>query len=170
MSGMQAGVMLANVYASTVQSQLQAAEEKKSKGKKKRLVDDGKAKFFSGDDFFALCVEDERVREEEGVAAEQRKSQRQSHAIALAAWKKDCDAIRERNKAKKLAYDKANTEWEVERTAAKLEKRRPGWLQPKWKQDFQPETLTERPKKSTEDDEDESNGEDNGEISDDQED
>jgi hypothetical protein len=70
--GMQAGVVLANIYASQVQGQLQAAEERKGKKGKKRLIGDGKAKFFSGEEFYALCVEDERKREEEDAAAAQR--------------------------------------------------------------------------------------------------
>jgi hypothetical protein len=60
MVGMQASVILSNLYVSRVQGQLQANEEKKGKKGKKRLLGDGKAKFFSGDEFYALCVEDER--------------------------------------------------------------------------------------------------------------
>ena len=74
MVGMQAGVVLVNIYASEVQGQLQAAEGKKQKGKK-RLVGDRKAKFFSGDDFYALCVEDEKRQQEEEATAKQRKTQ-----------------------------------------------------------------------------------------------
>jgi hypothetical protein len=152
--GMQASVVLANLYTSRVQGQLQAAEEKKKKQGKRRLMGDGKAKFFSGDEFYALCVEDERKRKEEEIAAEQRKNQRQSHAAGLAEWKKSCAAVKERNREKKDRFEEAVKEWESERAVAKAEKRRPGWQKPKWKQDFQPETLPERPKKTVEDEED----------------
>src|SRR6267154_5702377 len=52
MIGMQAGVVLVNIYSGRVQGQLQAKEEKKkNKGKKNlKLMGDGKAKFFLGDD------------------------------------------------------------------------------------------------------------------------
>ena len=73
MMGMQARVVLANIYTSQVQGQLQAAEEKKKKKEKTRLMGDGKAKFFSGDEFYNLCVEDSQRREDE-VVAEQRKN------------------------------------------------------------------------------------------------
>jgi hypothetical protein len=71
MVGMQAGIVLANLYASRVQGQLQAAEERKQK-KGKRLMGDGKAKLFSGEEFYALCVEEEQRRAQEEAAAEQR--------------------------------------------------------------------------------------------------
>jgi hypothetical protein len=148
---MQAGIVLANIYSSQVQGQLQAAEEKKKNKGKKRLVGDGKAKFFSGDDFYALCVEDERKRAEEEALAEQKKNQRENHSAALVAWKKECEAVKERNKQRKEAFDIAVKGWEAERDSAKKEGRRPGWLQPRWKKDFEPEKLPERPKKQMED-------------------
>jgi hypothetical protein len=156
MVGMQAGVVLANIYSSRVQGQLQAREEK-TKNKGKRLMGDGKAKFFSGDQFYAMCVEDERQRAEGEAEAAERRSRRESHVAALAAWKKDCDGIRDRNREKKMKYDAAVIKWEAEKAAAKLERRRPGWPKPKWKQDYEPEVMPERPKKNVEDDDDESN-------------
>ena len=54
---------------------------------------DRKAKFFSGDEFYTLCMEDEQMWEQEEAAVKQRKIQRDSHATMLAAWKRDCDAI-----------------------------------------------------------------------------
>jgi hypothetical protein len=166
MVGMQAGVVLANIYSNRLQGQLQAREEKKrNKGKaRKRLMGDGKAKFFSGDDFYAMCVEDERQRTEAEAEAAERKSQRESHVAILAAWKKNCDGIRDRNREKKMEYDAAVIKWEAEKAAAKLERRRPGWPRPKWKQDYEPEVMPERPKKNIEDDDEES---DNGDGDDD---
>ena len=161
MVGMQAGVILANIYSSRVQGQLQAREEKKKDKGKKRLMGDGKAKFFSGDEFYAMCVEDERQRAEGEAKAVERKGQREIHAVALVTWKKDCDGIRERNRMKKMEYDAAVIKWEAEKAAAKLEGRRQGWQKPKWKQDYKPELMPERPKKSIEDDNDASES-DNG--------
>jgi hypothetical protein len=168
MAGMQAGVILANIYSIRVQGQLQVREEKKKDKGKKRLMGDGKAKFFSGDEFYAMCVEDERQRVAGVAEAAERKTQRERHVAVLAAWKKDCDGIRERNREKKTAYDAAVIEWEAEKAAAKLERRRPGWPKPKWRQDYEPEVMPERPKKNTEDDEEESNKEsDDGDGDDD---
>ena len=150
MAGLQAGVVLSNVYTSEVQQQLQAAEEKSKKKGKRRLMGDGKAKLFSGDEFFALCVEDERQRKEDEAEAEQRKTLREAFAATLAAWKRNCDAIRERNKERKQRFEEAVIAWEEEKQVAKCEKRRPGWPQPKWKRDFNPEVLPERPKRSSE--------------------
>jgi hypothetical protein len=164
MVGMQAGVVLANIYSSRVQGQLQAREEKKKNKGKKRLMGDGKAKFFSGDEFYAMCVEDERQRAEGEAEAAERKSQRENHAAVLAAWKKECDGIRDRNREKKTEYQAAVIEWEAEKAAAKLEKRRAGWPKPKWKQDYEPEVMPERPKKNADDDDDDES--DDGDESD----
>jgi hypothetical protein len=54
---MQAGLVLANIYTPQVKGQLHALEQKVNKKGKKWLMGDSKAKFFSGDDFYALCVE-----------------------------------------------------------------------------------------------------------------
>jgi hypothetical protein len=157
MVGMQAGVVLANIYSSCMQGQLQVREEKKKNKGKKRLMGDGKAKFFLGDEFYAMYVEDERQCAEGEAEAAERKSQRESHVAALAAWKKDCDGIRDRNREKKTEYEAAVIEWEAEKAATKLERRRPGWPKPKWKQDYEPEVMPKRPKKNIEDDNNESN-------------
>ena len=164
MVGMQAGVVLANIYSSRVQSQLQAREEKSKNKGKKRLMGDGKAKLFSGDDFYTMCVEDERQRAEAEVEVAERKSQQENHGVALTAWKKECHDIRDRNREKKTEYDAAVIKWEAEKGAAKLEKRRPGWPKPKWKQDYEPEVMPERPKKNVDEDDSEC---DNGDGDDD---
>jgi hypothetical protein len=144
-----------------VQGQLQAREEKKKDKGKKRLMGDRKAKFFSGDEFYAMCMEDEWQQAEGEAEAAERKSQRENHVTALAAWKKECDGIRDRNREKKMEYQAAVIEWEAEKATAKLERRRAGWPKPKWKQDYMPEVMPERPKKNAEDDEDEDES-DNG--------
>ncbi|KAH9991942.1 hypothetical protein BJV74DRAFT_771875, partial [Russula compacta] len=98
--GAQAGVVLANIYTSQVRQQLQAAEERKKKPKKKHLIGDGKAKLFSGDEFYKTCIEDDRRHQDDKEAAKKRRTHRERHAAALAEWKKHCSEIRERNQLK----------------------------------------------------------------------
>lgn len=160
MMEMQAGVVLANIYTSRVQGQLHASEQKKNKKGKKRLMGDGKAKYFTGDDFYALCVEDDQRRKDEEAAAKEREASKQSHAEALAAWNKINDAIRRRNKDKKDVYAEAVATWEAERDLARSEKRRACREKPKWK-DWSPEKLLPRPKKSVEEEKEEEKEEDN---------
>ena len=44
---------------------------------------DGKAKFFLGNEFYTMCVEDERQRAEGEAEAAERKGQQESHVAAL---------------------------------------------------------------------------------------
>lgn len=155
---MQAGAVLAGMYMSRAQAQLQAQETRKSRKKGKRKMGDGKAKYFTGDKFFQLAVDDTRERDEEEAGKEQRKTQCEAHTVELAAWKKENDSIRELNEAKKAALAADVEGWEVEKQEAKEEKRKRGWEKPKWK-DYHPEVLLPRPKKSA-DGEDSQNGSD----------
>lgn len=153
---MQAGIVLANIYTSRVQGQLHSSEQKRNKKGTKRLMGDGKAKYFTGDDFYTLCVEDDQRRRDEEVAAKEREESKQNHAEVLAAWIKINEAIRQRNKDKKEAYAEAVTTWEAERDVARVEKRRACREKPKWK-DWNPEKLLPRPKKHAEEDNDNEN-------------
>ena len=130
MTGMQAGVVLSNVYTRTVQQQLQAVEEKNKKGKKRQLMGDGKAKFFSGDEFYMQCEEQERWLQEEEETAEEKRKQRETHALVIAAWERERNLVRGRNKERKEKFDAAVAAWEVEKALAKQEKRRLGWQKP----------------------------------------
>jgi DDE superfamily endonuclease len=154
MLAMQAGVVLAGMYVDRAQEQLQAVEEKKKKNGKKRLMGDGKAKLFTGDEFYNLCVADEQERKKDAAVKEQRHIQRETHTVTLVEWKKVNDAIRERNEAKRAVFNEALKAWEDDRDAAKREKRRPGWTKPRWK-DYSPEILIQRPKRVEAGDEDE---------------
>ncbi|KAK7007224.1 centromere protein B [Favolaschia claudopus] len=147
---MQAGVVLAGMYAERAQRQLQAADERKGKEKSggKLKMGYGKAKWFTPDAFIPI----------EAAAKKGRKRERQRHAVVLAEWKKKNDQIRERNEAKKA-------EWELEKEQAKLVGRRPGWLKPKWK-DWDPEVLLPRPKKSKSGEDDEDDESEDGEDDD----
>ncbi|KAJ3724097.1 hypothetical protein C8R42DRAFT_543765, partial [Lentinula raphanica] len=112
MMGMQAGVILSNIYAVQVNKQLQAKEDKeKSKGKKK-LMGDGKAKLFTGDEFYKLCEEHEQHQQKTAEDAVERREAREVHAERLAEWKRENEAIKERNKKKKERYDEAVALWE----------------------------------------------------------
>jgi hypothetical protein len=164
--GMQAGVVLAQMYVDRAQGQLQALEGRKEKQGKKRLLGDGSAKWFSGDAFYDQCVADEQAREGDAEAKEKRRVEREDHATQLAAWKKENMAIRERNDTKKVIFGDAVKAWLTERAISKQEKRRPGWAKPKWK-DYDPERLLPRPKRLVveedeegEDDDEEDEGDD----------
>ncbi|KAJ6555225.1 hypothetical protein B0H10DRAFT_1727415, partial [Mycena sp. CBHHK59/15] len=113
------------------QMQLQGVEERKTKKRGRQKMGDGKAKYFTGDEFFQLCVEDEAAKEAEAAEKEQRRDQRENHASELATWKKKNDDIRSRNEEKKARFGVNKAAWEVERTTAKSEKRRPSWTKPK---------------------------------------
>ena len=156
MLAMQVGVVLAGMYMDWAQEQLQAVEQKKKKNGKKRLMGDGKAKLFTDDEFYNLCIEDEQEREKDTADKEQQHIQRETHIAALMEWKKKNDAIRNRNEEKKATFNEALKAWEDDRDAAKREKRRPRWTKPRWK-GYSPEVLIQCPKRvEAEDDDDES--------------
>ncbi|KAJ7442313.1 hypothetical protein FB451DRAFT_1057607 [Mycena latifolia] len=147
---MQAGVMLAGMYSNRAHTQLQAQETRRQRKSGKKRMGDGKAKYFTGDEFFNLAVNDARQREEDEVGKEQRKMQRAAHAAELALWKQKNEAIKQRNEAKRVTFASDSTAWELEKAAAKLEKRRPGWEKPKWK-DYGAEQMLPRPKMAADD-------------------
>ncbi|KAJ7020699.1 hypothetical protein C8F04DRAFT_1274615 [Mycena alexandri] len=127
---------------------------------------DRKAKYFTGEDFFKLSLEDEREKREEAAEKEARQERREAHTAELVEWKKENDGIRARNEAKKLEFAADTTAWEMERDEAKAEKRRAGWPKPKWK-DYKPEKQLPRPRKPRNDDpeeEDRDEGSENGSI------
>ncbi|KAJ7311745.1 hypothetical protein DFH08DRAFT_717916 [Mycena albidolilacea] len=155
---MQAGVILSGMYVSRAQTQLQAQETKKSRRKGKRKMGDGKAKYFTGDEFFQLALDDERRQKEEEAGKEHRKVAWDAHSLRLAAWKKGNERIRERNEAKKVTLAADLAAWEVEKQEAKQERHKAGWEKPKWK-DYGPEVLLVRPTKADKDDEDDKESE-----------
>ena len=156
MMEMQASVMLANIYTSWVQGQLNASEQKQNKKGKRWLMGDGKVKYFTSDDFYTLCVEDDQQQKHEAVAAKEREASKQNHAKALAAWNKLNEAIRQRNKDKKDEYTEALTIWEAEWDAVRAKKWQAFREKPRWK-DWKPKKLLPRPKKHAEVDNDDEN-------------
>jgi hypothetical protein len=115
---------------------------------------DGKAKYFTGDEFFQLLLDDERRQKEEEVGKEQRKVARDAHSLKLVAWKKG----NERNEVKKVTLAADLAAWEVEKQEVKQERHKAGWENPKWK-DYGPEVLLVRPTKADKDDEDDEESE-----------
>ncbi|THV02098.1 hypothetical protein K435DRAFT_578368, partial [Dendrothele bispora CBS 962.96] len=108
---MQAGVVLANIYSRQVQCQLQAHEEKSTKKGKSRLIGDGKACFFTGDEFFNAVVEDNERREEEAEKKKKAQEARLAHVEALQQWESRCNLIRERNQERKERFHADEAAW-----------------------------------------------------------
>ncbi|KAJ6534094.1 hypothetical protein B0H19DRAFT_1271841 [Mycena capillaripes] len=144
------------MYNKRVQTQLQAQETQRAWRKGKGRMGDGKAKWFTGDDFFNLTKEDAHQREEEAERKEQRKVAQEAHAAELAVWKRDNERIWERNEAKKVMFATDTEAWEAEKAAAKTEKCKRAWEKPKWK-DYNLESLLPRPRKTV-DEEDNTDG------------
>ncbi|KAJ7149853.1 hypothetical protein C8R43DRAFT_887818 [Mycena crocata] len=166
MIDMQASTILAGMYVDQARAQLQGAEERKLKKKSRRKLGDGKAKYFTGDEFVQLCIDDAKQKEQEATGKEERRVQREAHAGEIVAWRKKNEEIRTRNDVKKEQFALDKAAWEVEKAEAKTEKRRPGWVKPKWK-DYNAEGLLPRPKKpAEEEDEDDEDGEGSGNGSD----
>jgi hypothetical protein len=158
---MQASTVLSGMYNERAQSQLQAVEERKRRKTGKRKMGDGKAKYFSGDDFYQMCVDDEKRKEEELVAKEKRQVGREAHAGKIATWQEENEVIRARNAKKREDYAAAIAAWEAEKAAAKATKRRPGWLKPKLAE-YELEVLLPRPKKGADGEEEEEDEQESG--------
>ncbi|KAJ7229204.1 hypothetical protein GGX14DRAFT_346894 [Mycena pura] len=148
---MQASTVLAGMYSNRAQTQLQAAEERKRrKTAGNRRMGDGKAKYFSGDDFFRLCEEDEQKKKDEAVEKEKRQEDRETHAVRVAMWQEANDGIRARNAERRATFSTDVAAWEAEKTAAKATRRRPGWIKPKLAE-YGIELLLPKPKKHVQD-------------------
>ncbi|KAJ7724119.1 hypothetical protein B0H16DRAFT_1597172, partial [Mycena metata] len=115
------------------QAQLQAAEERKRRKTGKRKMGDGKAKYFSGDDFYCLCVEDDEKKEQEAAEKLKRAADREAHTSRLATWQEANEAIRTKNAERRAEYSTDVASWETKKAAAKAEKRRPNWPNPSWR-------------------------------------
>ncbi|KAJ6466254.1 hypothetical protein C8R45DRAFT_1021014 [Mycena sanguinolenta] len=158
---MQASTVLADMYSHRAHSQLQGAEERKRRKTGNRKMGDGKAKYFSGDDFYQMCIEDDQKKEEELVAKERRATQKEAHAARIATWQQQNEEIRARNVKKREDYAADVVAWEAEKAAAKREKRRIGWVKPK-RADYEIEKLLPRPKKGADDEPDDEDEDESG--------
>jgi hypothetical protein len=155
---MQASTVLAGMYNERAQSQLQAAEERKRRKTGNRKMGNGKAKYFSGDNFYKMCVEDEQKKLDEMAEKEKRQAEREVYAQKLATWQGANNAIRARNSERREEFAADVAAWEDEKTAAKVAKRRPAWAKPKIA-DYEIEVLLPKTKKK-ELEEQEDDGED----------
>jgi hypothetical protein len=54
---------------------------------------DGTAKYFSGDDFYQLCVEDEQKKLGEVAEKEKRKADKETHVASVATWQEANNVI-----------------------------------------------------------------------------
>jgi hypothetical protein len=77
MPEIQASTIVARIYNSKAQSQLQAAEEWKHCKTGNRKMGDRKAKYFSGDVFFNMCEADEQKKLDEAAEKERRLAERE---------------------------------------------------------------------------------------------
>ncbi|TFK59101.1 hypothetical protein BDN72DRAFT_781204 [Pluteus cervinus] len=131
MTRMQAGLVLGNMYVQRTQKQLNTAEEKSKKSRKRHLLQDGRAKYYTGDEFWEACVEDEQCQETEAEEKQRGQERREARAVELEQWKEQNDEIRARNKVRKDKWENDVKLWEAERDCAKALRKRPRWNKPK---------------------------------------
>ncbi|RDB22968.1 hypothetical protein Hypma_009914 [Hypsizygus marmoreus] len=131
MVGMQAHVILQGMHVGKIQRHLQAAEEKRSKKKSKKIVGDGMPRLMSGDNVFAMIDAAEKQAEKEAEEKEERRIAREEHREALARWKAVENQRKERNKQRRAAHQASVKAWEAERDLAKTERRLAKWSKPR---------------------------------------
>jgi hypothetical protein len=129
---MQSVTILQNMYVKKNNGHLQSHEdERKKKGEGNRLFGDGMAKLLDGDDFFNSVVRLDEAAKKKREDKEEWRLARETHAQALATWKRLEEERKERNAETRRAYQDAVKGWEAERDAAKSEGRKVGWTKPK---------------------------------------
>src|SRR5258707_3238716 len=89
------------------------------------------AKLLDSDDFFNNVVRLDEAAKKKQEEKEEQWLARETHAQALAAWKRLEEERKECNTEIRGAYQDAVKEWEDERDAAKSEGRRARWTKPK---------------------------------------
>lgn len=127
MAQMQASTVLSTLYVGQVQKQLNASEEKAKKKHPHHVLNDGKAKYMTGDKFSAACEADAAQQEKEVAEKEEHRFQRLHKSGVLAEWKKQNEVIRKHNEARWKEWEAAVKLWEAERADSKAEKRWLGW-------------------------------------------
>ena len=129
-AGLQGAALLQGRYCDTLQSQL-AAQEEKSKGKKKgKLVGDGLPRLLTDQDFIMRVQNHEDAQEQQAVALETRKANREVRAEAMKEWKKADAERKERNDEIKARFKEELKQWDTECDRAKRAKQKPGWKKP----------------------------------------
>jgi len=127
---LQAQAVLQDLYVGMVCAELQSQEEKKSKGKSRKLNADGLPKLLDGDEFYQRVVEDnERQKLEE---AEKVRKQAVWGAVAgmKKKWEDEEEACKLHNNKATAAWQEAVKQWEIERDRAKEAHKRPSWKKP----------------------------------------
>ena len=124
---LQAQVVLQDLYVGMVHTELQSQEEKKSKGKSKKLNADSLPKLLDGDNFYQRVVEDN----EQWKLEEAEKVQKQAVWCAAAEvkkkWEEEEEACKLCNNEAKDAWQEAAKLWEIEQDRAKEACQRPRW-------------------------------------------
>ncbi|KAG6370419.1 hypothetical protein JVT61DRAFT_12031 [Boletus reticuloceps] len=128
---MQSTVVLQSIYCDKLSEQLVAQEEVKKAKKKGQLVGDGLPRLLTGDEFYKRVVNHKKAMEDEKVASEIRRKQKEQQSNLFLAWKEADDARKKRNKEQKTAYHQQLALWNHEQEQAKTERRRVSWVKPK---------------------------------------
>ncbi|KAG2060564.1 hypothetical protein BDR06DRAFT_872059 [Suillus hirtellus] len=119
------------MFCDRLSSQLASQEEKKQGKKQEQLVGDRLPRLLAGDVFYTSVVEHQKAAEEEAVALETHRQERDERANLMKVWKEDNAKWLERNEAHRQVYKEELTQWEAEQTKAKMEKWCPMWVKPK---------------------------------------
>ncbi|THU98320.1 hypothetical protein K435DRAFT_609342, partial [Dendrothele bispora CBS 962.96] len=111
-TGAQASAVLANAYVGRVFTQLQEAEERRKKPKKKgRLNGDGMPKLLTGDDFFNKVLEHDAIQEAATKKKETRADVLKVYREQMEGYKKKVDVVKAANEKIKAAHAKALDKW-----------------------------------------------------------
>ena len=129
--GLQATVVLQNVYCECIRGQLHAQEKKE--GEKKgsgRLMGDGLPRCLTSDEFVQRVHEFTKHQLDEAAAKEWQRLANEGHAEAIADWKKNEASRKKRNEKKKEEWKQQVAIWEAEQDLAKAERCHPCWKKP----------------------------------------
>lgn len=124
LTGMQSTMVLQSMFCERLSGQLATQEEKQKKKRKKgQLNGDGLPRLLTSDEFYNRVVQHENACEEEEVARESRRNQREERAALMVIWQEAENERRKRNESRKETYKEELRLWEEERVRAKAEKR-----------------------------------------------
>lgn len=138
---LQAQTVLQGLYVGGVRSELQAQEDKKGKGRSKKLNADGCPKLMDMDEFYVRVVEDDERRKLEAEEKARKRAIREEATELRKKWEEEEEARKVRNSRAIAAWQTAVKEWEIERSRAKEARQRPNWTKP-----VKPKTEPPKPK------------------------
>lgn len=129
--GLQAAVVLQDVYVGRVKNQLAAKEKKKKKkGKGGKLVGDGLPKLLTGDEFFQQVEEHLQGQADAEAKKIDQKQRKEAYKRAMEAWTIGEEGRKARIDKKREEWQAAVAEWEEQRVLAKSEGRKFGEKRP----------------------------------------